>query len=884
MSLLEKNLKEKIGATTVEAALEKVRPSLGKEGTEEFLQVVDLFTPFDESISTWLLRKVDTLFHTIDDPATSREVLQRVLAMGKAKWSVSATALKKLPDLTAMEPAVISSWLQHGHDLAEIDQDAALQFFDATPKVLERLGTAGLEQWALLGQEIAKGSWKAAKEFFLASPEVLQKIDPCEMEPWAQLGLLLIEKSPRLKSVHNAHSLLAMGARAGKDTKVELAIQYFRSSPQLLARLSIHDLDKWVHEGLADLEQQENPEESFFSLQTGKSRKSVEGLVQGLELSDIHSVLHSYAEVLTGERVLIRSSALFYRNLPGLGRFFSVTDGTRIYLPSRITLFEDREWNFKIYKSALAHELAHLLFDTFTLNPDDLAELQTFHDPSLACGIFEFLEDERVDFRMESAFPGLAKDREELLDRLLQKNFKTQAGPSLTGLEPGKEENPPTQDPLVVSLREALPKVRDPQCSPRKTLALALTLCKGLEKSGLKNKDVCLEMPERLVYRGVLDFELVEKSRKGMSTLLLRMTERLEEKKGETLSEELEEALHRIEASGGLESEPPTWALDDTEKMDDLYEYLLQVLSDIEAERNLRRTAHYDEWDRGIDDYKKEWCRVREMDMPATSPVFYNRTIEEQYGIVSLLRRHFGLLRPDRIQRFFREERGDDIDYDALIESIVERKAGQTPSDRVYIRREKNLRDVSVAFLVDMSYSTGDVLPSGKRIIDVEREGLVLMAEALESIGDAWAVYGFSTNYRDKVDFFIVRDFDMPFSNDIKMRFENIRPLEQTRLGAAIRHATGLLQRQGSRIRLLILLSDGRPYDIDYGDADYAVEDTRRALWEGRRKGINSFCITVDKKSRDYLPYMYGEANYTLIEHLDALPVQLPLIYKRLTT
>jgi nitric oxide reductase activation protein len=215
--------------------------------------------------------------------------------------------------------------------------------------------------------------------------------------------------------------------------------------------------------------------------------------------------------------------------------------------------------------------------------------------------------------------------------------------------------------------------------------------------------------------------------------------------------------------------------------------------------------VYYSEWDNKLDDYKREWCRVREMDMPETSPsLFYDRAIEEHYGMVSLLRRYFGLLRPDRIQRFFREERGDDIDFDALIESVVDRHAGITPSDAVYIRREKNLRDVSVAFLVDMSYSTGDVLPSGKRIIDVEREGLVLMAEALESLGDQWAVYGFSTS--------------------------------------------------------------------------------RRALWEGRRKGVSFFCITVDKKSRDYLPYMYGESNYILIENLDTLPTMLPLIYKRLTT
>jgi nitric oxide reductase activation protein len=325
------------------------------------------------------------------------------------------------------------------------------------------------------------------------------------------------------------------------------------------------------------------------------------------------------------------------------------------------------------------------------------------------------------------------------------------------------------------------------------------------------------------------------------------------------------------------------WQITDADGLAELAEQVESELEEIEKESRFRRTVLYDEWDNTLEDYKKDWCRVREIDMPSTSLLFYDRTVQQYYGMVSLLRRHFGMLRPDRIKRYFREERGDDLDLDALIESVVERHAGITPSDRVYIRRDKKLRDVSVAFLVDMSFSTGEELPSGKRIIDVEREGLVMMAEALESIGDRWAVYGFSTERRDKVDFHVIRDFDEPFNDAVKMRFEGIKPMAQTRLGAAIRHANRMLGRQNSLIRLLILLSDGRPYDVDYGDVDYAVEDTKMALWEGRTKGINSYCITVDKKSRDYLSHMYGDANYTIIDNIDALPISLPLIYKKLT-
>jgi hypothetical protein len=490
---------------------------------------------------------------------------------------------------------------------------------------------------------------------------------------------------------------------------------------------------------------------------------------------------------------------------------------------------------------------------------------------------------------MALQYPGLEKDRRKIMQRYLEQfgdhaqNLSVFETVSFSTLN-HEGDTLFQEDPLTRLLIEALPRIRAAERTTHHALDLAVELCRALEKTGSVAACENRRTSERLFYRALLDFDLVENTRSGMASLVFQIVERLTDKNIVTSSEEVGEALHRIEASQGVESDLLLWQVEDPDRLDDLFQEVEQVLADMELEKHFRQSVLYDEWDRGLDDYKKEWCRVREMDMPETSSGFYDKIIADNYGIVSLLRRHFGLLRPDRIKRFFREERGDDIDYDALVESVVERHAGVTPSDRIYIRREKNLRDVSVAFLVDMSYSTGDELPSGKRIIDVEREGLILMAEALESIGDAWAVYGFSTSYKEKVDFFVVRDFDMPFNENVKMRFENIRPLAQTRLGAAIRHATRLLQRQTSRIRLLVLMSDGRPYDIDYGDADYAVEDTRRSLWEGRQRGINSFCITVDKKSREYLPYMYGEANYTLIDNLEALPVMLPLIYKRLTT
>jgi hypothetical protein len=794
-----------------------------------------------------------------------------------------------LPQITGVPGEFVPRWLGWGRSLADIDQDVALQYFESSPAVIGSIGHERTERWALSGLAIAEKSWKAAREYFKSSPEITKKMDFCDLDRWARLGLYLIEKSPQMKASYDVHSLLAQGSGTGKSKVMDLAVQYFRSAPQILGRLSLQDLENWVQKGLEITSTGSRKGEAYFGLRTGASHKEMEFLVKGIELKDIHTVLDSYAESLMGSKVRIRSSSVFYKNLPGLGRFFSVSDGSRVFIPSRMEIFGEEELNFKTYKWALTHELAHLLFGTFAITRDDTRQLDRFSAAVPSFKIFEFLEDERVDHLMGLLYPGLEKDRQHIMsafaaqmgrrDEFAQSVFAS-VGFRLTEKP---VSSPLHHDRLTALLSEAVSQVTAPECTVQDVLDRALRLCDAWDGGKACASDESRETADRVFYRGVLDLKLVEETRLGMSNLAAWLVERFGEKNSMATVENIGKALDRIDEAEGPESEMLLWQITDADGLAELAEQVESELEEIEKESRFRRTVLYDEWDSTLEDYKKDWCRVREIDMPSTSLLFYDRTVQQNYGMVSLLRRHFGMLRPDRIKRYFREERGDDLDLDALIESVVERHAGITPSDRVYIRRDKKLRDVSVAFLVDMSFSTGEELPSGKKIIDVEREGLVMMAEALESIGDRWAVYGFSTERRDKVDFHVIRDFDEPFNDAVKMRFEGIKPMAQTRLGAAIRHANRLLGRQNSLIRLLILLSDGRPYDVDYGDVDYAVEDTKMALWEGRTKGINSYCITVDKKSRDYLSHMYGEANYTIIDNIDALPISLPLIYKKLT-
>ena len=308
--------------------------------------------------------------------------------------------------------------------------------------------------------------------------------------------------------------------------------------------------------------------------------------------------------------------------------------------------------------------------------------------------------------------------------------------------------------------------------------------------------------------------------------------------------------------------------------------------TDEEAEADLgEQTFMYDEWDYRIEDYRPAWCTLRETRSTRMQESFVAATFHEFGGIVSQIRRNFQLMRPERLRKMRFQTEGDDLDTDGLVEYVVEKRAQITPSGRVYIKRDKKDRDVATAFLVDMSSSTDRKIDGRKRIIDIEKEGLLLMCEALEAIRDDYAIYGFSGSGRDDSQFYVVKELGEKYDDRVKGRIGGIYARQKTRMGPAIRHATRRLVAADAAVKLMILLTDGKPYDSDtYQDNKYAQEDTQVALREARREKIHLFCVTVDQEAADYLPHMYSDANFVIIDDIRTLPHKLPQLYRRLTT
>lgn len=344
------------------------------------------------------------------------------------------------------------------------------------------------------------------------------------------------------------------------------------------------------------------------------------------------------------------------------------------------------------------------------------------------------------------------------------------------------------------------------------------------------------------------------------------------------------------------------------------------------------RTFLYDEWDYHRQAYLKGWCRLYELRLAGDDFAFVGDVRRRHAELAQQVRRRFRFIRPESRRRVHRVSEGDELDLDGLIEATLDRRSGHAGDEHVYVRRDKALRDVAAAFLVDMSASTDIPVPDPRavapataapsaaagtgdpendpypylyaagapdagaapaqpvrkrRVIDVAKEALVLMGDALATLGDGYAIYGFSGEGRQRVEVHVAKDFEDRVSPRTWSALAAMEPRRSTRMGPAIRHALAKLRRQPVRVKVLIVVSDGYPQDDDYGpdrtDDEYGIQDTAKALQEAEREGVRAFCITIDPAGYDYLRRMCREHRYLVIDDIADLPGELTKVYRSLT-
>ena len=886
-------------------------------------------------------RESPALFERIE-PAGIASALGAALRLGREAPHAALEVMRHAPDLTRhLDPAALEQWAAIGADVARQDYGTAIEYVKESAGLAGLIPVADFALWADVGLRLAREDVTVkdflALDYFRSSAEWLERIPHPSLRPLVlALANRLAASEPTpgatqrpgqaaldvlrhahtllraLPSIEARHALLSLGLTVA-DRAPSLAREFLRHAPEVVALVegSVARFTEWVDEGLAIARTHLERAEAYFALRSKQAVEVAGRLSRGILLRDVQSALTFYAEALCGRPVEIR---------PGTGASSALADGGGVItLPDKITIYATPEENFRFYKVLTLHEAGHLEFGTYDPLPHRVIEwfaepgaaapqeaplrplvgavlrslLDRFPDPGLAQNLWTIVEEARIDYLLRREYPGIAGD----VDRVLFEQLRGRPKPDTLArrasilevlLQLSVADTADVPLPLLDTVGRAyelIKRVRTPDATAEDALRIVIDLY-PVVADGMDGPDPV--STEASPEAAPPEFDQLAMGHAPIERFAFR--------------DSLTPPAFRAEQRGGApdEDRQPTICTED-----DLARNAAAAIArasdgaddTVAAGSGSGAGAWYDEWDLGAQEYRRRWCRVTERIADEGADDEVEAILARARGIIASLRRRFEVLRPEAFRKVARQAEGEDIDLDAATAAAVDRRAGLTPSDRLYIRREKKTRDVSVAFLVDASGSTGRQLAGAsrvtldsclapdrpRRVIDVEREGLILLGEALDALGDEFALFAFSGQSRLGVECLVIKDFETPPGPAVRHRLGGLRPMGQNRDGAAIRHVARRLSRRPAAVKLLIVLSDGRPLDDGY-EGPYALDDTKFALREVRALGIRPFCITVDNAAPRYIEAMYGEVGYTIIDDVATLPARLPTLYKRLTT
>jgi nitric oxide reductase NorD protein len=613
---------------------------------------------------------------------------------------------------------------------------------------------------------------------------------------------------------------------------------------------------------------------------------AIESLENVAEFSSIYASRHSSCQFDSVSTFLQH----FVKGLGGRELMITTdpdtyTDTEKLFLPENVNELDELESNMALYKLTAVHLWAQSWYGTWRYQV--VEQLLRTPDPESLAVIFNRLECIRLDACIARDLPGLSRQLEQSAYRSSQdeRDWKAwrEAAPRLadasaTALDSVALIAQFVARPLpalkryqgeihLQRVREAMfTRIEREKAAVKQALA---ELQKALEQAGEGDEETTLNPKE------MGEFSLAEDGETGsggeVNFELSYDGEPIE------MTPELEALLGSIMQDFGEVPDDHMDGINPSMYPDALESDGGENTSTTNKVDEFDDAITYREWDYTRQRFREAFCLLNEFDVPTGESGFVEETLEKYKGLLKSIKKTFeAVLGESKLQR--KQSQGDDIDIDALVEAYADYSRGHEMSDYVYTQYRNIERNIAVMFMVDMSGSTLGW------VNEAERESLILLCEALETLGDRYAIYGFSGRTNKRCEIYRVKRFDEPYNGEVRERISGIRPKSYTRMGVAIRHLGHLLNMTRARTKILITLSDGRPEDYGGYKGRYGIEDTRHALLELRRDGVHSFCITIDKEAQDYLPHMYGAANYAVIDEVNKLPLKVADIYRRLTT
>ncbi len=636
---------------------------------------------------------------------------------------------------------------------------------------------------------------------------------------------------------------------------------------ELFSKLTLSGIRRWANFGVQAYRRDFKNLTAYFNLESKDSLAVLQKERRGVLFIRVQRKLNFYLRALWGRDFFLRPTGADYTD------FRPYIENRIFHMPDAVDDIADIP-GLELYRATAAHMAAHLIYTTTRISAEQLSPAQMF--------FIAFIEDARIEYVAAKAFPGLKR----LWKALLSLEQKTEAEhPTMPVLEHialmlldnSIDSDDPDINRFVQSFHQQIEgKQNDNQFAWHMGMELFNLFATRKEVPSLRILER-IRIPYRDDNRFVWEFEEFDMNL-GKEYIPASQRQVRRQVSVMEMANEVD-----CELAGDDAQEIWTCATEMYPYEDDLNN--TKSFNEMWGKEPISEPFHYQEWDYQIQLHRPDWVTVYERRQPKGDTDDIIAILDEYKPIAHRIKQIIDLLTPEGVQRVRNMEDGDEIDINAAIDAMVAIRMGEQPNPRITMRNVLNNRDLAVVVLLDLSESTNETLNgSDKTVLQLTREAATLVATAINGIGDPFALHGFASDGRHDVQYYRFKDFNQHFDDEAKSRLAGMKGGLSTRMGAALRHAGHHLLKQMERRKLVLLVTDGEPADIDERDPQHLRHDTKKAVEELYTKGVLSYCLTLDPQADNYVKRIFGENNYTIIDNVDRLPEKLPTLFASLTS
>ncbi|HHJ13041.1 MAG TPA: VWA domain-containing protein [Gammaproteobacteria bacterium] len=745
-----------------------------------------------------------------------------------------------------MSPAGLQDYLEGGKGLCALGRghDLVISYLQEMPLVAREVG-----------EDIIRDCVAAAMKLSsMTSGEVIALLFASLPTAARRLGDAELVRS-YLQLIHQ------MSARAPRGLRPMLS-----HIDELLSKLTLGGLRRWANFGAEAYKRDLQNQIAYFDLKTSDSIAVLKKERRGTLFIDTQRKLNFYLRAFWGRD-------FFLRPAEADATFRPYIEAHIMHLPDAVDEVAGIK-GLELYRAIAAHMAAHLVYTQRAISADELTPAQMF--------FVGLIEDARIEYCAVQDFPGLGRLWHSLLDferegRVEHPTVELLERMALMLADPCVRSGDAELDALAQKFHTNIAANReDSQFSWHLGLELFNIFSARKEVPSLRILE-SIRIPYRDDNRIVWAFEELSWAEGAEYTPASQRQVRRTVSAIE-MANEVDCELAGDDAQEVWICETEFFPYEDAREATASY-------NEMWGKERISEPFHYPEWDYQVQLHRPDWVTVYERRQPKGDPDIIDRILIEHRPITFRIRQIIDMLQPEGVIRQRNMEDGDEIDINAAVDAMISIRMGQHPNPRITMRNVIKARDLSVVVLLDLSESTNEkVEGSDKTVLELTREACALVATAIDGIGDPFAIHGFASDGRHDVQYYRFKDFNEKFNDDVKARLAGMQGGLSTRMGGAMRHAADHLLRQPERKKLLLLVTDGEPADIDERDPQHLRHDTKKAVEELYTRGIMTYCLTLDPHADNYVKRIFGTNNYTIIDQVEKLPEKLPVLFATLTS